>query len=112
MFTEGGEDITIPPGTTVSMSMWGFPGSILKEFERQFRLFLDREGIDHAKTEFYLPSVVNGLLEQGVASVKVLKTSARWYGVTYREDKEHVKDSIAAMIRAGEYKEKLWTFGA
>jgi len=92
--------------------MWGFPGCIIKEFERQFRRFLDREDIDPAKTEFYLPSVVNGLLEQGVASVKVLKTNARWYGVTYREDKEHVKNSIAAMIRAGEYKEKLWTFGA
>ena len=98
----------IKPGTIVSMNMWGFPGQVMAEFERQFRLFLDREDIDLTKAEIYLPSVVNEMLLNNKARVKVLKTEDKWYGVTYLEDKEQVQRAITALVKSGKYPDRLW----
>ena len=108
---DDGSVTVIPPGTTVSMNIWGFPGSVQSEFEESFRRFLTGGHIDLLKAEFFLPLVVNELLAQGKASVKVLKTNDKWYGVTYREDKERVKNAISALVRAGKYPERLWSNG-
>jgi len=105
---DGDRFVPILEGTIVSMNVWGFPAEILGEFEPQLRHFLSRPGADLLKAEFYLPSVVNELLVQGRASVEVLETCAKWFGVTYREDRERVKSAIAAMTNAGDYPERLW----
>ena len=60
------------------------------------------------KAEFFIPKVVNTLIENGEATVKVLRSSARWFGVTYREDKERVIQSLLTLVEAGEYPARLW----
>ena len=108
VYIEDGGVFTVEPGTTVSMNMWGFPGSVMPEYERQFRVFLSGEDADLTKAEFLLPRLVDSLLKQKKASVKVLKTDDKWYGVTYREDKEYVVSAIAGLVGAGKYPERLW----
>jgi len=102
------EPAVIAPGTVVSMSIWGFPGHVMAEFERQLKQFLDSKNVDLSKAEFFLPVAVNEMLINKIASVKVLKTEDKWYGVTYLQDKEQVQQAIAALVAAGKYPEKLW----
>ena len=92
----------------VSMNCWGFTLGLLDGLRRLFGEFLDRNQGD-LKAEFYLPTAVNALLQEGRARVKVLPTPCRWFGVTYREDRAVVTESIRALIRAGEYPERLWS---
>ncbi|WP_024345998.1 nucleotidyltransferase family protein [Lacrimispora indolis] len=95
--------------TIVSMNMWGFTNSILKELEQRFTAFLDRElPKNPVKCEYFLPFVVDELLKEGKAEVSVLKSVDRWYGVTYKEDKETVVNAIKGLKEAGLYPEKLW----
>ena len=95
--------------TTVSMNMWGFTASFLKEAEQRFPAFLDRAlAKDPQKGEYFLPSVVSALIGEGKAEVKVLTSRDKWYGVTYKEDKPVVVAAIRAMIGAGVYPERLW----
>lgn len=95
--------------TIVSMNMWGFTNSILKELEQRFAAFLDRElPKNPVKCEYFLPFVVDELLKEGKAEVSVLKSVDRWYGVTYKEDKETVVNAIKGLKEAGLYPEKLW----
>ncbi|MDO4455027.1 MAG: sugar phosphate nucleotidyltransferase [Eubacteriales bacterium] len=101
--------VTIPQGSTVSMNMWGFTSSILQELKARFPLFLD-ENLEKnpLKCEYFLPSVVGELLNEGKATVKVLKSQDRWYGVTYKEDKEFVVRAIQNLKDQGLYPQKLW----
>ncbi len=92
----------------VSMNCWGFTLGLLGELRRLFGEFLARNEAD-LKAEFYLPTAVNTLIQQGRARVKVLPTPCHWFGVTYREDRAVVVESIRALVRAGEYPERLWT---
>lgn len=102
-WTELGED------TIVSMNMWGFTNSILKELEERFASFLDRElPKNPLKCEYFLPFVVDEMLKDKEAEVSVLKSVDRWYGVTYKEDKETVVNAIKGLKEAGLYPEKLW----
>lgn len=102
-WTELGED------TIVSMNMWGFTSSILKELKERFAAFLDRElPVNPLKCEYFLPFVVDELLKEGKAEVSVLKSVDRWYGVTYKEDKETVVSAIKELKEAGLYPDKLW----
>jgi len=95
--------------TIVSMNMWGFTKSILKELEERFTVFLDRElPVNSLKCEYFLPMVVDQLIKEGSAEVSVLKSVDRWYGVTYKEDKEMVVNAINGLKEAGLYPEKLW----
>lgn len=95
--------------TLVSMNMWGFTESILEELEGRFSDFLSRQlPVNPLKCEYFLPFVVDELLKEGKAQVTVLKSVDRWYGVTYKEDKETVVRAIEGLKRAGLYPERLW----
>lgn len=99
----------IPEGSTVSMNLWGFTPSIIRELSAEFPAFLDRTLRENPlKGEYFLPTVVNDLLAAGKAEVSVFRSADRWYGVTYREDKPVVENAIRAMIKAGKYPERLW----
>lgn len=106
---EGATWTTVPGNTLVSMNMWGFTESILKELQKHFPAFLEK-GIKEnpLKCEYFLPEVVSGLLADGKATVAVLSSSDKWYGVTYKEDKPVVVAAIRSMKDRGIYPEKLW----
>lgn len=106
---DGATWTVIPQGSTVSMNMWGFSESILEELNARFRAFLE-ENLEKnpLKCEYFLPFVVDELLNEGRATVKVLKTDDRWYGVTYKEDKPQVVAAIRALKDQGLYPQKLW----
>ena len=99
----------LEPGTTVSMNFWGFTPSMLREMEARFSAFLDQALAENPmKGEYFLPGVVDQLIQEGKADVRVLKSLDRWYGVTYKEDKESVVDAIQSMKDKGEYPDRLW----
>jgi hypothetical protein len=91
----------------VSLNCWGFALGLLDGLRRLFGEFLDRNPAN-LKAEFYLPTAVNVLIQERRARVKVLPTPCHWFGVTYREDRAVVTESIRALVRAGEYPERLW----
>lgn len=109
-YTEDGEHfVPLSGDTVVSMNFWGYQPSMMEELERRFPLFLEeRLPKDPVKCEFYLPFATDALIQEGSASVRVLKTDETWYGVTYREDLPTVVEAIAAMRRAGKYPEILF----
>ena len=109
-YTEDGEHfVPLSGDTVVSMNFWGYQPSMMEELERRFPLFLEeRLPKDPEKCEFYLPFATDALIQEGSASVRVLKTDETWYGVTYREDLPTVVDAIAAMRRNGRYPEVLF----
>lgn len=99
----------LPADTIVSMNMWGFTNSILTELKARFVPFLEKNLPENpVKCEYFLPFVVDELLKEGKAEVTVLKSVDRWYGVTYKEDKQQVMDAIQGMKDRGIYPEKLW----
>ena len=102
---DGGETFTeISPEETASMNFWGFSGSFLKELGSLFEDF-QRENVpsNPLKAEFYLPSAVSSLIDAGKADVIVRKSSDKWFGVTYQEDKPQVCAAIAGMKEKGIY---------
>ena len=110
-FTEGdGATWTHLSGNTiVSMNLWGFTESFLKEAEARFPAFLDKALVENPlKGEYFLPTVVSNLLSQHKARVKVLRSNDKWYGVTYKEDKPGVVAALAELREKGMYPEKLW----
>ena len=99
----------LPQGSIVSMNMWGFSNSILQELKARFRPFLDDAIANNPmKGEYFLPFVVDELLQEKKATVKVLKSEDKWYGVTYKEDKPMVMDAIQNLKDQGLYPQKLW----
>lgn len=106
---DGQTFIELPKNTIVSMNMWGFTNSILTELDQQFADFWkEKIPANPLKAEYFLPSVVDNLLKAGKATVNVLKSTDKWYGVTYKEDKEVVVSAIRALKDAGQYPENLW----
>ena len=99
--------VQLVPQTTVSMNFWGFTPKLFDYLEAQFILFLKEEG-DQLKSEFFIPSVVANIIKDGKTQVKVLKSDAQWFGVTYREDKEKAVKAIGKLIEKGTYPSKLW----
>jgi len=113
-FTEDGGQTWVPLSgdTIVSMNLWGFTRSFLDEAQARFPAFLDKALVDNpAKGEYFLPSVVSQLIDEGKARVKVLPSMDQWYGVTYHEDKETVVSAIARKTAAGVYPDDLWGVG-
>lgn len=110
-YTEDDGETWIPVSedTIVSMNMWGFTNSILKELKDRFPSFLDR-GLEEnpVKCEYFLPAVVSGLLEEDKATVAVLASADKWYGMTYKEDKPVVAAAIQKMKDEGVYPKNLW----
>ena len=110
-FTEddGATWTELPEDTIVSLNMWGFTRSFLDEAWKRLPAFLDKALAENpAKAEYFLPSVVSQLIEEGKARVKVLRSEDKWYGVTYREDKPTVMNAIAEKTEAGLYPDRLW----
>ena len=110
-FTEdGGKSWSSLPGDTiVSMNMWGLTRGFIDEAEARFPAFLDKAMAENPqKGEYFLPSVVSALIEEGKARVKVLRSTDRWYGVTYQADKPVVVAAIAEKTASGLYPDNLW----
>ena len=110
-FTEDkGETWTdIDQDTIVSMNLWGFTESFIREAASRFPAFLDDALSNNPlKGEYFLPSVVTQLLSEGKATVKVLKCPDKWYGVTYREDKPGIVKALADKAADGLYPTPLW----
>ena len=103
-----GDVITLTGDEAVSMNLWGFTPGVFPQLRQSFQEFLERYGWD-MKSEFYIPSAINSLVVAQKARVKVLRTNASWFGVTYREDRPRVVESIRQLIARGDYPEKLWT---
>ena len=99
----------LPMDATVSMNMWGLTPDFLEEVEKGFKEFLEALKPGDIKAEYLLPSIIGGLLKEGRATVKVLETHDKWFGVTYKEDKQSVVDSFKKLIADGVYKEKLFS---
>jgi len=104
---ENGEMVAIADNTPVSMNMWGFTPDYFKYSEEFFIEFL-KENIDNLKCEYFIPLMVNELINNGTARVKVLDTTSKWFGVTYAADRQSVVDKIQALVDAGEYPAKLF----
>ena len=107
---DGGETFTPVSNTaTVSMNMWGFPLAYLRALERKFPEFLKKTVKENPlKGEFFLPIVVDELLQEKAATVKVMRSEDKWFGVTYKEDKPAVEAGIQSLKDSGKYPEKLW----
>ena len=107
-FTEDGVDYPLDPDTLVSMNLWGFTPSYLRECAERFPKFL-RENLEKnpEKCEFFLPSVVSELVKEGKADVKILDNTDKWYGVTYKEDKENVVNAFKALKAEGVYPDEF-----
>ena len=103
-FVENDAEYNLDPETLVSMNLWGFTPSYLEECAKRFPAFLDENlPKNPEKCEFYLPSVVSALIEEGKADVRVLDNEDKWYGVTYKEDKEDVVRAFSELKAAGVY---------
>lgn len=105
---EEGNPVLVNPEQHVSMNMWGLPPSFLDELETGFPEFLDNVKEGDLKAEYLLPRIIDNLIGSGKARVKVLETRDKWFGVTYKEDKEAVVAAIRRLIADGVYKEKLY----
>ena len=92
----------LSPDSVVSMNMWGFTPDIFEFLQKAFVDFLTERG-NEIKSEFYLPSVVDTLIKNGVKKARVLVAEDKWYGVTYKEDKDYVVAAIADMVDSGMY---------
>ena len=100
---------SLPEDAPVSMNLWGFSASILKELKERFPVFLDENlKKNPLKCEYFLPFVVDELIREGKAEVTVLKSHDRWHGVTYKEDKPVVMKAMQDLKDAGKYPQNLW----
>ena len=107
-YTEDDVDYELDPDTLVSMNLWGFTPSCVRECSERMSRFLD-ENLDKnpEKCEFYLPSVVSDMMREGLCDVRVIDNTDRWYGVTYKEDKPLVMEAFHRLISDGVYSENL-----
>lgn len=99
--------VAIDDSTPVSMNFWGFTPDYFKYSNEYFIKFLT-ENIDNIKSEFFIPLLIDYLIKESKASVKVLETNSVWFGVTYPEDRQSVVDKINKLIESGEYPQKLF----
>lgn len=100
------KDIEVHNNTTVSMNMFGFTPKLFELLENDFKDFLDNN--DLMTAEYLIPEEVNKYLKNNIVKVKVIKTTSKWYGITYKEDLQLIKDEIKKLINDGIYPENLW----
>ncbi len=106
---DGATWVKLPKDSLVSMNMWGFTNSLMAELEKRFVKFLDEDlPKNPEKAEYFLPFVVDELLQENRATAKVLPTSDVWHGVTYKEDKPQVMAAIKELKESGLYPDVLW----
>jgi NDP-sugar pyrophosphorylase family protein len=106
-YEDGGQEFPLPSDTRVSMNFWGFTPAIFKQSEPMFKEFVEANK-DNPKSEFFIPLVADQLIKSGQASFKVIPTDAKWFGVTYKEDKPIVQKSISELVNNGTYPSNLW----
>ena len=101
--------VDVAADTPVSMNMWGFTGSFMEELNTNFPLFLANDVPKNPlKAEMFLPTVISRLISAGKATVKMLRTADKWYGVTYAADKPNVIAALRALTAEGKYPDGLW----
>lgn len=105
---ENGEPVELSLKSPVSMNMWGFTPEFLNRLEARFKTFLEGISGNETKAEFLLPQVVGDMLNEGEAEVTVLTSSDRWFGVTYKEDRDQVVRSFRELFEQGKYPEQLF----
>ncbi len=107
VFDDHGRDDIIDENSVVSMNFWGFTPKYFEQSERDFKSFI-QENAEQLKAEFYIPFVVNNLIESDDATCKVLTSNDQWFGVTYQEDKPVTIEKISHLVEEGVYLENLW----
>ena len=106
---EQGEWIPVEDNTPVSMNMWGFTPDYFEHSELYFKEFLsDPKNMTNLKAEFFIPLMVNKLINEKTATVKVLDTTSKWFGVTYSADRPSVVEKIQSLVNEGVYPERLF----
>jgi len=117
VYERNGKWVKLPGDAVVSMNMWAMNPSYYDILDKGFPKFLREAGVDekgsdlaknNLKSEYLVPAVIGELVNSAKATVRVLKSDENWYGVTYKEDREWVSRNIAALVKKGEYPEKLW----
>lgn len=106
-YRDGDREVAISEDTPVSMNIFGFTPDYFEYSRDYFKTFLD-ENASNIKSEFFIPTMVNKLINDGTAKMRVLPTDSQWFGVTYKEDRPDVVARIGKLIADGEYPENLW----
>ena len=104
---DGSEEFKVPPTQLVSMNLFCFNLDLMEHLKERFPIWL-KNNINVPKSEFLIPTVVDELVHEGKATLKLLETSSVWFGVTYKEDKPGVVKALKALVDKGEYKEGLY----
>lgn len=97
----------VSENSKVSMNFWGFDPTVFNFIEKLFKQFLQENSKD-PKAEFFIPIIGDAFIKQGIGTIKVIPTSAQWFGVTYKEDAPTVKKDIEELVNAGQYPSSLW----
>lgn len=107
VFHDNGADEPLAEDTPVSMNLFGFTPDFFTYSKEYFKVWFEANK-DNVKSEFYIPTMVNKLIGDGTATLRVLRSAAQWHGVTYKEDKPALVASIEKMIAEGKYPRNLW----
>jgi NDP-sugar pyrophosphorylase family protein len=107
VYAQQEQETVLPASTRVSMNFWGFTPKIFEVARALFPTFVE-QNYENPKAEFFIPDLPDYMVKNGLANFAVLPTDAKWFGVTYKEDKEHVQRSIQQLIDAGHYPQRLW----
>jgi len=107
VYEEGDKKTELPANISVSMNFWCLHQSSFEYIQKLFQKFLQENG-DKPKAEFFIPIVGDAFIKENIGQIKVIETSAQWFGVTYKEDAPGVKQSIEALIEGGAYPKQLW----
>jgi len=107
VYEEKGIEYPLLPDTRVSMNFWGFTPAVFKQSEPMFKAFVEANE-NNPKSEFFIPIVADNLIHNRTASFKVIPTSSKWFGVTYKEDKPIVQKNISELVESGVYPQNLW----
>ncbi|MEO6187723.1 MAG: sugar phosphate nucleotidyltransferase [Ginsengibacter sp.] len=110
VYEEADQKIEMPENTPVSMNFWGFDPGVFEFIQKIFLKFL-QENENNLKSEFFIPILGDTFIQQEANNIKVIRTSAQWFGVTYQEDAPEVKASIEKLVATGEYPQQLWEEG-
>ena len=106
-YKDGEQWVCIDDNTPVSMNVWGFTPDYFEYSVEYFKEWLN-DNIEKPKSEYFIPLMVNKLINDGTATVEVLDTTSKWFGVTYAEDRQGVVDKLRQLVDAGEYPERLF----
>ncbi len=104
---DNGNTTPLHDDARASMNFWGFTPAIFKQTEPMFKSFVEANE-NNPKAEFFIPLMAEALVKSGTANFKVIPTASKWFGVTYKEDKPIVQESLSALIENGTYPSKLW----